>query len=308
VARPCSLVAALKMVETNQVPVEFLDGLRQLANRYDGFILDQWGVLHDGRAAYPGAVECLLQLNALGKHAVILSNSGKRAYANEGRLSTLGFERGSYSQLITSGDVAWDALKTKADPFFRRLGHRCLLLSNDGDQSLVENLALELINEVEDADFILLAGLGELDKPSDYEFLLTSALALRLPMLCANPDLTRLVEGGVAFGCGAIALSYERLGGEVHYVGKPHREVYKYCRSFFEEHSVRRIVTIGDSLQHDVAGGNAAGFDTVFISGGIHGDCFASALDDNAKYARLVELIGAHTDRQPTWMLSSLRW
>jgi ribonucleotide monophosphatase NagD (HAD superfamily) len=127
-------------------------------------------------------------------------------------------------------------------------------------------------------------------------------------MLCANPDLTRLVDGGVAPGCGALALSYERLGGEVHYVGKPHPEVYTYCRMFFDAHSVRRIVAIGDSLQHDVAGGNSAGFDTVFVSGGIHRDDFAFAEGDDIKRARLAELIGAHNDRHPTWMMSSLRW
>jgi HAD-superfamily class IIA hydrolase, TIGR01459 len=296
------------MIELNQTPVEVLDGLRPLAERYDGFILDQWGVLHNGQTAYPGAVECLSKLRALGKQTVILSNSGKRAHANEGRLAALGFERSSYRQLITSGDVAWQALKTRADPFYRKLGRRCLLISNDGDKSVVEGLPFDLVNEVENADFILLAGSGEWAKQSDYDFLLTSALARGLPMLCANPDLTRLVEGGVAPGCGAIALSYERLGGEVHYVGKPHPEVYKYCRTFFEEHTARRIVAVGDSLQHDVAGGNAAGFDTVFIFGGIHYDHFVSALDNKAKQTRLAELIDAHSDRHPTWMLSSLRW
>lgn len=296
------------MAEPNQTPVEFLDGLRQLADRYDGFIVDQWGVLHDGRVAYPGAVDCLLQLNALGKHTVILSNSGKRADANKDRLAALGFGHESYSRLITSGDVAWQSLKTRADPFYRKLGRRCLLISNHGDKSVVEDLALDLAIGAEDADFILLAGVGEWRKQSDYDFLLTSAVALKLPMLCANPDLSRLVEGGADFGSGAIALSYERLGGEVHYVGKPHSEVYQYCRTFFEENSIRRIVTIGDSLQHDVAGGNAAGFDTVFISGGIHCGHFASIVDNEEKQARLAELTGGHRDRHPTWMLSSLRW
>jgi HAD superfamily hydrolase (TIGR01459 family) len=290
------------------MPVGVLQGLRRLAIKYDGFILDQWGVLHDGRAAYPGARECLLQLKALGKHVVLLSNSGKRGYANVGRLSALGFERNSYSQLITSGDVAWNALKTKTDLFFRRLGRRCLLLSNDGDQSVLDDLAFDVVTDIEHADFILLAGLGEAKEEARYDDFLAAALKRRLPMLCANPDLTRFVNGELAVGSGAIASSYERLGGDVHYVGKPHPKVYQYSRALLRQCSTRRIVAIGDSLEHDVAGGNAAGFDTVFISGGIHGDSFASALNDSAKRARLTELIGAATNRQPTWMLSSLHW
>jgi HAD superfamily hydrolase (TIGR01459 family) len=219
----------------------------------------------------------------------------------------LGFERDSYSQLITSGDVAWKALKARVEPFYRKLDGRCLLISSDGDKSIMEDLALDLVSDGDDADFILLAGLGGLNIERDYRFLLTPALARRLPMLCVNPDITRLVDGGLAPGSGALALSYERLGGEVHYVGKPHPEVYTYCRAFFDAHSVRRIVAIGDSLQHDVAGGNAAGFETVFISGGIHCKHFAFAVGDRAKRAQLAELIRTD-DSQPTWMLSSLRW
>jgi len=204
--------------------------------------------------------------------------------------------------------VAWDALKRRPDPFFRRLGRRCLLLSNDGDQSVLEGLALDLVQDIEEADFILLGGLGEVTEQSNYDGFLAAVLKRGIPMLCANPDLTRLVEGGLAVGTGAIALSYEQLGGEVRYVGKPHPEVYEFCRALFPKQSTSQIVAIGDSLQHDVAGGNAAGFDTVFIAGGIHGDGFASVSDDNARHTRLDELIGLHTDRRPTWMLSSLRW
>ena len=295
------------MTDSNRV-TELIEGLRQLADRYDGFILDQWGVLHNGREAYPGAVDCLLKLKALGKHTVILSNSGKRAYVNECRLAALGFERSSYSRLVTSGDVAWEALKTRPNSLYRKLGRRCLLISNDGDRSVVKDLPLDLVFDVESADFILLAGFGDWREHSDCESLLLSAIKRSLPMLCANPDLTRFVEGSVAPGSGAIALSYEQLGGEVHYVGKPHPEVYKFCNAFFEERSVRRIVAIGDSLQHDVAGGNAVGLDTAFISGGIHYDHFASALDNKAKQTRLAELMGDECDSHPRWMLSSIRW
>lgn len=296
------------MIEPNRTSVALIDGLQQLANRYDGFILDQWGVLHDGRAAYPGAVDCLRQLKALGKQTVILSNSGKRAHANEGRLAALGFDRECYGQLITSGDIAWEGLRTRADPFFRKLGRRCLLLSNDGDRSVVEDLTIELTADLEAADFILLAGLGDLTEESQFDPLLDAALKRSLPMLCANPDFTRLVDGGVAFGCGAIALTYQRRGGEVRYVGKPHPEIYEYCREYLAGRSARRVVAIGDSLQHDVVGGNAAGFDTVFISGGIHSERFASATSSHDQHALLSEMIGSHDDKQPTWMLPALRW
>ena len=39
--------------------MRMLDGVAPLAERYDGFILDLWGVVHDGRRPYPGVAEAL---------------------------------------------------------------------------------------------------------------------------------------------------------------------------------------------------------------------------------------------------------
>ncbi len=65
----------------------FCSGLADLASRYRGFIVDQWGVLHDGGAPYPDALEGLAELRAAGKRVVLLSNSGKRAAVNRQRLA-----------------------------------------------------------------------------------------------------------------------------------------------------------------------------------------------------------------------------
>jgi hypothetical protein len=37
-------------------------GLKSLADRFDYFIVDQWGVLHDGKKAYEGTIEALQNL------------------------------------------------------------------------------------------------------------------------------------------------------------------------------------------------------------------------------------------------------
>ncbi|TGQ96366.1 TIGR01459 family HAD-type hydrolase, partial [Mesorhizobium sp. M1C.F.Ca.ET.204.01.1.1] len=84
-----------------------LDGIAALAERYGVFLLDQFGVLHDGQAPYPGAVEALSTLKRAGKTVVLISNSGKRARPNEDRLLKLGFEVGSWDHFVSSGEVAW---------------------------------------------------------------------------------------------------------------------------------------------------------------------------------------------------------
>ena len=42
--------------------IEHLPGFAPLADRYDGFVLDLWGVIHDGINAFPQAVETLGRL------------------------------------------------------------------------------------------------------------------------------------------------------------------------------------------------------------------------------------------------------
>ena len=56
----------------------FCSGMAEVASRYDGFLVEQWGVLHDGTTPYPGAIACLERLRAVGKRVVLLSNSGRR--------------------------------------------------------------------------------------------------------------------------------------------------------------------------------------------------------------------------------------
>jgi ribonucleotide monophosphatase NagD (HAD superfamily) len=51
-----------------------LPGLERLAERYETFIIDLWGVMHDGVTAFPAALDCLQRLKARGGANVILSN------------------------------------------------------------------------------------------------------------------------------------------------------------------------------------------------------------------------------------------
>ena len=50
--------------------------LPDLAAEYDAFLVDQFGVLLDGSAAYPWATTGLALLAATGNHVILLSTSG----------------------------------------------------------------------------------------------------------------------------------------------------------------------------------------------------------------------------------------
>ena len=286
----------------------FCTGISSFAERYDGFAIDQWGVLHDGQQAYPGAVDCLERLAALGKRVVVLTNSGKRAALNARRIAAMGFPLSSYTAVVSSGEAVWSALTLRQDPFFAGLGPRCLLISQGGDRSVVEGLDIELVERVEEADFILLAGIDDSKSGRFYEHTLAYGSVRNLPLICANPDEIRITAKGLMPSCGAIAHRYEALGGEaVRYIGKPHAEIYRHCREVFGELPPERIVAIGDSLRHDVVGAAAMGFATAFVTEGIHQEDFAGAESVATWQKRVISVARSH-GTVPDWVIPTLRW
>src|SRR5438552_17938437 len=109
-------------------PIPILGGLSAVAGRYDGFILDLWGVLHDGVRPYPGAVDALRQLRRLGKRAIILSNGPRRAAALVRRTGEIGITPDLYDELHSSGEETWRLLRQRSDPAIAALGRRAFLI------------------------------------------------------------------------------------------------------------------------------------------------------------------------------------
>ena len=58
--------------------MQSLKGIGEIINKYEVFILDQWGVMHDGNKAYSNAIKCIDYLKANNKKLIIISNSSKR--------------------------------------------------------------------------------------------------------------------------------------------------------------------------------------------------------------------------------------
>lgn len=244
-----------------------LDGIRDLAERFDVFVLDQFGVLHDGTAPYPGAVEALVRLKQAGKRTLLLSNSGKRSAPNEARLAKLGFAPGSWDHLLSSGEVAWQSLR-------RQLGTgaelRCLLIARDGDRSAVEGLPLSLVETGDQADIVLLsASEGDRFDLDHYRRRLQPAAARGARCLCTNPDKIMLTSVGPRFGAGRIAELYAELGGDVTWIGKPFPEIYAAALDMLGKPDPARVVCVGDSIEHDIVGGQGAGLRTALVMTGV---------------------------------------
>jgi HAD superfamily hydrolase (TIGR01459 family) len=246
-----------------------ISSLADIADRYDAFLIDQFGVLRDGRGPYPGAAETLVRLKDQGKRIIILSNSGKRSEENDRRLVELGFVAGSWDWFLTSGEVAWQILKREGRQA-SGLPRKCLLVSRDGDLSPLKGLDLERTQWGEDANFVLLAASeGDVLPLSHYEALLAPAARRGVPCLCTNPDKVMLTKSGTAFGAGRIAELYEDIGGKVRWIGKPFADIYDFALDFLGHPDPSRICAIGDSIEHDIAGAAGAGIGSVLVTTGI---------------------------------------
>jgi HAD superfamily hydrolase (TIGR01459 family) len=284
------------------------DGLSAIADRYDGYIVDLWGVLHDGVRAFPSAVDCMRELRRRAKRIVILSNAPRRAEVVAARCVALGIAPELWDGVVSSGEETWRHLVTRPDAWYRTLGRRCYHLGPERDLGIREALDYDFVADLSTADFILNTGAatGE-DSVDPFVPFLEEARAGNLPMICANPDL-EVIRGGRREICaGLIARRYEELGGEVRYHGKPDPTVYDACFAHLDVDARGRIAGIGDSLRTDIAGAMRAGIDGIFITGGLQGEELGADAEGNVDPERLSALCAAENAR-PAAALPALRW
>ncbi|CCD99491.1 TIGR01459 family HAD-type hydrolase [Bradyrhizobium sp. STM 3809] len=282
-----------------------ISGLSAIADRFDHVLLDQWGTLHDGRMVFPAAHDCLERLRAAGKQTLVLSNSGKRARPNAARLAQLGLPRATYDGILTSGEVTWTGLRDRTRAPFTDCGHACFLITRGGDCSLIDGLDLVVVNDTRDADFILLGGLDEdVAEPDLWRDHFARAADRQVPMICANPDLMMFGASGLVPAPGTLARAYEWLGGAVSFVGKPHPPIFAAALEQLGHPDPHRVLMIGDSLDHDVAGARAMGMQTLLLADGVHRTTLAGAPD----LAAATRKLAASAGRMPNWTMQQLSW
>nr|WP_194299838.1 TIGR01459 family HAD-type hydrolase [Acetobacter conturbans] len=262
-----------------------------MADRYDGFIIDLWGTVHNGVRPFPGAVECLRALKDAGKRIVLLSNAPRPASVIRGQLDAMGVESALYDGVITSGEVTWRVLAGCADPsvasvwpWVETLGKRVFHIGGQHDLALFEGLGVERVSNPADATFVLNTGPDERRGQTELEPYLEplAACAVRdLPMICANPDM-EVIRDGVRLICaGLLAKAYEEKGGVVHWIGKPFPPVYEPVFAMLDV-SKDRIIAVGDALATDIRGAANVSIDALWVLAGIHGE----ALGDDPALAQ----------------------
>lgn len=296
-------------VETKDNAMILSQGLSEIAHHYDGFIIDLWGVLHDGIKPYPGVIACLQNLKAQGKKLCLLSNSPGLSETGAQKLAGMGITRDMYDDILTSGQITHEFLKQRPDQNHKLLGDRCYYMVSPGHKEILDSLNIQIVDAMDQASFILNTMTLETGETIDHcDAVLQMGLTLKLPMLCANPDHQVNAGTDLLIAPGAIAARYEAMGGHVIYHGKPFDAVYQRCFELLGLSDKKRIAAIGDGLITDIAGANAAGIDSVFITGGIHARDTDSDPQKGVINHDKTEALIARSSHKPTYAMPCLYW
>jgi HAD superfamily hydrolase (TIGR01459 family) len=252
--------------------LQHLSGFAPLADQFDGFVIDLWGVIHDGVNALPGAVECLARLRETGKPTVMLSNAPRRSAALRAGMRRMGIADELYGEIMSSGEAVHLALRDRPDAWWSGLGKRVFHLGPDRDRNIFDGLDLRLHEAPDGAEFVLNSGPDDHRNPTDlaeFEPVLRDCFRAGLKMVCANPDL-EVIRGGVRVLCaGALAQIYASWGGDVRSLGKPDPAIYAPVMALLAV-PAERVLAVGDSLRTDIAGASAARIASCWVLGGLH--------------------------------------
>tara|TARA_B100001093_G_C26735621_1_gene974301 strand:+ start:266 stop:1072 length:807 start_codon:yes stop_codon:yes gene_type:complete len=235
-----------------------LNNLSEIFAHYDTFIIDLWGVMHNGIKLNPKSIEAIEKLKYNKKKIVFLSNAPRPSEEVKKFLNGINMKEEYLKNIVTSGEAAKESLeKNKFGKYFFHLGP-------DRDSSLFSNFS-DKKTSLEKCQFILCTGLFD-DTKNDlnyYRELLKNYTSKKL--ICTNPDLT-VHRGDIEEYCaGTLAQLFETLGGKSIYFGKPYKEIYKMC---FKEGE--KVIAIGDNLRTDIKGANNMKIDSIFILNGVH--------------------------------------
>jgi HAD superfamily hydrolase (TIGR01459 family) len=281
--------------------LRFVERLRDVIGGVEVVLSDIWGVVHNGLESFPEACAALHAYRQQGGVVILITNAPRPADSVQRQLRKLDVADETYDAIVSSGDLTRHFVATHP-------GKKLYWVGPERDGSIHRGLDA-VMSDLDGADYIICTGLfdDETESADDYRPMLTKALARKVPLICANPDI--VVERGdrLIYCAGALAELYRELGGEVVFYGKPHRPIYERAMALAAERrgrpaELRHVLAIGDSVRTDLAGAHGFGIDCLFVTRGIHAEEFAGI--DQLDPASVKELF----DHPPKALIRELRW
>lgn len=255
--------------------VKKLNSIKDIADKYEFYIIDIWGVLHNGDLeAFPFALETLKWLKLNHKVSVILSNSPRNQIDIVEDLKDKLINEDDYDFLHSSGQEVENLLSEKSQSFFENLGNKVYIL---GFSNLYLKAGHQRVDDLSKADYILATRVP--NNELSYSIpLLNQAIEKNIPLICANPDTIAQTFEGPCACPGLIFDYYKSNGGNAIAVGKPYKQIYErlwsVMKNKFTDFDKSKTLIIGDGLYTDIKGANNQSVDSILITSGIHYNFF----------------------------------
>lgn len=225
-----------------------------------GLVCDLDGVVYRGPAAVPHAVESLRSLAVPIIYAT--NNAARTPGVVAEHLRALGLDVDD-EQIVTSAQAGAAALATRTP------GARVLAVGGEGVAAALEEAGLEPSRSAEGVAGVM-QGYGPNVSMSD---LAEAAYAVRdgAWWVATNTDLTIPSDRGIAPGNGTLVAAVQQAAGRGpdRVCGKPYPDLYLVAAQRLRV-PVSATVGVGDRLDTDIEGANAAGAASILVLTGVH--------------------------------------
>lgn len=240
-----------------------------ITHLFSGILLDAYGVFWGGNQVglLPGVDRAMKKMVEQGKVVGILSNSTQLIDKEQNKWEKHGlYQEEHYHFVITSGWLTQEFFRRKLSPFAASCKKFWVLGTPHPHFSpirIFEKTDCRETKEIEEADFIYvgtphIGGKDQTD-PQVFEKQVEAILPFHLPMVCSNPDLFAH-EGSppaLVVRQGSIARLYQKMGGEVWYIGKPYSFAYQEAMKVFSQKGIddcSQVLMVGDTPETDIRG------------------------------------------------------
>lgn len=290
----------LRAMNDGRTAIPIFESVAGLSTDRKAWLCDVWGVLHEGVAAFPQAIEACRAFRGQGGEIVLISNSPRPSDPLLEHLEQAGVPRDCFDALVTSGDVTRGFVETYAGaPVFH--------LGPERDKVFFDGLAVEFAPAGR-ASAVVCTGFFDEDHetPEDYDAMLAAFAARGVPMICANPDLY-VERGPKLLPCaGLLAQRYAALGQTVLQAGKPYAPIYDLALKKLSKPLHRRdLLAIGDGIDTDIKGACEQGIDAIYIASRVH---IEDAVERGAIGQEALERLFAGRPFRPYGAMLRLAW
>ena len=262
----------------------------EIANFYNAFFFDLYGVTHNGIKPFPGIINILKKIKSLNKKVIFISNAPRKSIKIKKFLNNIGLKKSLYFDVVSSGDI------TYKNYLIRLNKKKYYFIGAEKDRNFCKGLKIVEEKDLERSDFILNLGLNEGEVVKKYIKILDKAVKMSLLMICVNPDLEIIRGKSKEICAGALALKYKKMGGRVKYFGKPYTDIYEKAMRKVRISNKNKILAVGDSLRTDILGANNFQIDSALVLTGVH------------TKIKEIEKICKKTNIYPKFLFNALKW